>query len=129
MQLQIDPFHMDMGLHDSDNIILPPKIRKAPASIVPFSQAPSSMYSSQGAQRGRGLNQSSGSLGKRADSLGQRGGSLGRETSFASQVRVQFRVSLLFKGVILMARRALSRAPSSIDLSQRVPAQRSLSLY
>ena len=71
MQLQLDPYGMDMDMHDSDNII-PPKSTAAPASIVPFAQAPSSMNSSQGAQRSRSLN-------KR--------GSLPKDTSFASQVR------------------------------------------
>ena len=88
---------MDVGLHDSDNIIFPPKICTAPASIVPFSRAPSSMNSSQGAQPSGSLNQHSGSLGKRTDSQGQRAGSLGRETSFGSQVRVRFHVSSPFK--------------------------------
>ena len=71
--LQVHTSHNGMeAMHDSDNII-PPK-STAPASIVPFSKAPSSMSSSSGSS---------------AVLAGKHSGSASKTTasSFASQVR------------------------------------------
>lgn len=83
--LQVHTDHYDMGMHDSDNII-PPK-STAPASIVPFARAPSSM----GAYSGGSSAASSAVVAASAAALAAKhsgGSSKVPSSSFASQVRL-----------------------------------------